>query len=483
VSGVLAFALAPSPGVAQETGSFVRTGDMVVSRSQHTATLLQDGRVLITGGVTNAVGNYSATVLASAELYDPTTGTFVATGTMSAARRMHTATLLPDGRVLIAGGYDWFQPIGSAELYDPASGTFTTVGGLLNSRGGHDALLLNNGTVLIAGGFDGRYPLIPGAEVYDPGAGIFTAVGPVAGRASCDFCPPSVLLADGKVLFALQQPAQLFDPLTGAYSSTGSPNSVESAATLLMNGRVLFTGGEDWGRSKSAELYDPATGTFAVTGDMKQRRVWHALTLLPDGTVLATGGETDDCSGNYCYFAGSLASAELFDPSTGFFADAGQMTTSRETHTATLLNDGRVLIAGGVGYGGIGLFYGSTATAEVYTPRALVPAPTLLSSAESDDGFILHAGTDIVVSGENPAVAGDTLEIRFTGLRGESVIPPRVTIGGRLAETLFFVTQPDSAGVSAVFVRVPSGIEPGLSAAVRLSYIGRTSNRVTLAVR
>jgi hypothetical protein len=479
---VLAFALVSSPGAAQDTASFVRTGDMTVSRSQHTATLLPDGKVLITGGVTHTTGDYGGRVLASAELYDPATGAFTATGSMSAARRMHTATLLPDGRVLIVGGYEDSYPIRTAELFDPATGTFSAVGGMRNGRGGHDAILLNNGTVLIVGGFDGRYPLIPTAEIYDPGTGTFTAVGPYA-QASCDFCPPSILLADGKVLFTLQQPAQLFDPLTASFSATGRSNGAESAATLLMNGRVLFNGGEDWGRSKSAELYDPLTGTFAATGDMTQPRVWHTLTLLPDGTVLTTGGETDECGANYCIFAGTTRTAELYDPATASFSTTSTMGASRGGHTATLLNDGRVLMTGGVGYGGIGVFYGSAGTAELYTPPTLIPTPTLLSSSEeSDEGLILHAGSGNLVSAENPAIAGDTLEIRFTGLHGESVIAPRVMIGGRLTEVLSFTARPDSSGVSAVLIRMPTGIEPGPAVAVRLSYIGRTSNQVTLVV-
>jgi hypothetical protein len=479
----LLFAIASSRGIAQNAAQFARTGDMTAPRSQHTATLLQDGRVLITGGVAYERG-YRGTVLASAEVYDPATGTFTVTGSMSTERRMHTATLLPNGRVLIAGGYGQTLQEGSAELYDPTTGRFSATGNLLNARGGHDAILLTNGTVLIVGGFDGRYPLVPNAEIYDPANGVFTAVGPYLGHTICDFCPPSVLLADGRVLFSLQTPAQLYDPRTATFSATGRTNGAESAATLLMNGRVLLSGGEELGRSRSAEIYDPLTGTFVFTGDMTQRRVWHTLTLLPDGTVLTTGGETDECTANSCSFAGSAASAELYDPAKGAFAATGSMTASRETHTATLLNDGRVLIVGGVGYGGIGVFYGSASTAEIYTPATLIPPPQLLSTTEeSKEGLVLHAGTGVLVSAARPAVPGEILELRWAGLRAESVIPPRVSIGGRLAEVLSFGALRDSSGVSTAVVRMPSGVQPGPAVAVQLSYVGRLSNTVTLAVR
>lgn len=288
---------------------------------------------------------------------------------MTTARSMHSATLLSDGRVLIAGGSGGSTP--SAELYDPSTGTFTATGDMLNARGGHSAILLANAKVLIVGGYGtGSYPNLAAAELYDPATGSFAATGEYVVGGGCDICAPAVLLADGRVLFAQQNRAQLYDPVTGAFNLTGATGHCLTAAALLMNGNVLFAGGEcdEEGRSSRAELYDPATGTFAFTGDMAWRRSWHTLTLLADGTVLAAGGETEICAANFCMFAGSLASAELYDPSTGAFASTGSMTALRETHTATLLKDGRVLIAGGLSYGGIGVFFGTSASAEFYTP-------------------------------------------------------------------------------------------------------------------
>jgi len=143
-----------------------------------------------------------------------------------------------------------------------------------------------------------------------------------------------------------------------------------------------------------------------------------------------------------------------------------------------------VLIAGGLAFGGIGVFFGSTSTAELYTPAVLVPAPVLLSTGDSTgQGAIVHAATGQLASPDNPAVAGEILAIPFTGLPDGSVIPPQLTIGGRLAEVLFIDVAPDTPGAGAVYVRMPSGVTPGPAVAVRLIYIGRTSNEVKLAAQ
>src|SRR4030095_9203005 len=137
----------------------------------------------------------------------------------------------------------------------------------------------------------------------------------------CDFCGPSVLLADGTVLFPGQRPAQLYDPVTDAFSPSGMMLAEQSAAALLTSGKVLFAGGEELGRLAIAELYEPSTHTFSSTASMGWRRVWHTLTLLPNGTVLAAGGETETCTGNFCVFAGSVNTAELFDPASMTFIE------------------------------------------------------------------------------------------------------------------------------------------------------------------
>ena len=205
---LLFLAVVVSPGslvMAQSAGTFTPTGSMSTGRVSHTATLLDDGRVLIAGG--NIIsGKFSPTP--SAELYDPSTGTFAATGTMITTRLGYTATLLPDGKVLIAGGVDALSdPLATAELYDPHTGTFAAAGDMTVVRSGHLATLLSNGKVLIAGGIDPEgYPNIcptleacAFAELYDPHTGTFTAAGEMT---VFPYPKTATLLPDGRVLIA-----------------------------------------------------------------------------------------------------------------------------------------------------------------------------------------------------------------------------------------------------------------------------------------
>jgi hypothetical protein len=252
-----------------------------------------------------------------------------------------------------------------------------------------------------------------------------------------------------------------------------------------MNGRVLFAGGEPIGRTADAELYNPATRTFVPTGSMASPRVWHTLTLLPNGVVLAAGGETESCSGSGCTFAGTLATAELYDPAAGAFVAASSMTAARETHTATVLKNGKVLLAGGVSYGGIGIFYGSFASAELYTPDVLIPAFSIgsVSGDGQGQGAIFHAGTRDVATADDPAAVGESVDIYCTGLTAGGLIPPQIVIGGRMAALLAIDMVPGAPGVNQVRVRVPVGITPGPAVRVRLTYLDRPSNEVTLGVK
>jgi hypothetical protein len=490
--------------LAQVAGTFTPTGHMTAARAFHTATLLQDGRVLIAGGENvDKIGSASKT-LASAELYDPATGTFAATGDITTARTRHTATLLPNGRVLIAGG----SVTATAELYDPSSGTFSPTGNMITPQFSATATLLSNGKVLISGGAaftDSFRSIAANPELYDPTDGTFAVTGGYGGTAPNPFGSgewgmvgtSAALLPNGKVLIAGEPTAELYDPITNTFDLTGTmttrpygqvPSYIGGrTASLLTNGKVLVAGGghEDFGRFDSAELYDPSIGAFTATSDMAWRRTGHTATLLPDGAALMVGGDTDICFVGGCSFAGSLASSEIYAPSRSTFGASGDMSTPRERPTATLLNGGRVLITGGMSYGGIGMFFGSLVSAEIYTPGVLVPAPELLSVSGDGQGqgSILHANSSRLASPADPAIAGEILEIYLTGLADGSVIPPRAAIGGRTAEILYFGNAPGWAGVNQVNVRVPGSIAPGTTIPVRLTYLGRHTNEVTITVR
>ena len=313
-------------------------GSMIAARYIHTATLLPNGKVLITGG-RDAVGS-----LLSAELYDPATGTFSATGSMSTARRFHTATLLPNGKVLVVGGTNGTD-LSSAEIYDPAAGTFSATGSMSSARSGHIAILLPNGKVLMAGGYSGS-TYNSSAELYDPAAGTFAATGSMSvGRGQCS----ATLLPNGKVLVAggdstgatITASADLYDPAAGTFSATG-PMGVarfRQSATLLPNGKVLIAGGANSGGTlSSAELYDPAAGTFSATGSMGGIRQGPMAVLLPNGKVLVTGGANASAG---------LSSSELYDPAAGTFSAGSSMSDFRSSPTATLLPNGKVLVTGG----------------------------------------------------------------------------------------------------------------------------------------
>ena len=301
---------------------FTPTGYMQNARGLHTATLLADGRVLMAGGANNALDPLCLSGMASAELYDSSVDSFTSTGSMTSPRYSHTATSLLNGEVLITGGFGSVSDcenlgtpvLSSAELYNPASASFNVTGSMFVARRGHTATLLPNGKVLVAGGTgQNGIPATP-VELYDPAAGLFTRTG------SMDiprYGHTATLLANGKVL------------ILGGFDATNSEAQVATAA---------------------AEIYDPITGSFTGTGSMTTARAEHTATLLIDGRVLIAGGVTNAADG-----LAVVSSAEVYDPTPGSFSPTGGMGEARGEHTATLLPDGNVLVAGG-----------SDSTAELY---------------------------------------------------------------------------------------------------------------------
>ena len=332
----------------RDTGVVNAIRSMTRQRATHTATLLPDGKVLIAGGF---AGDESG--LASAEVFDPATSLFAPASEMSVARAGHTATLLSTGKVLIAGGYNGAY-LASAELYDPAARTFTPTSRMVTARSGHVATILPNGKVLLTGGVGVGWTFLSNAELYDPATNTFTATGNMlAARES----HTATMLASGKVLITgghrgrraaikIYSSAEIYEPATGRFTATGDMTRIrhKHEAVLLADGRVLIIGGADErdGRPAytSAEIYNPARGAFTATANMNSPRykLQGAAVLLNNGKVLVAGGANR---------------AEVFDPSRNTFSyAAGEMGEPRLFATATRLQNGQVLIAGGY-YGNV----------------------------------------------------------------------------------------------------------------------------------
>jgi WD40 repeat protein len=340
-------------------GTWTFTGSMHDARQEHTATLLLDGRVLVVGG-NNLQGS-----LHSAELYDPNTGQWSLTGSLHEGRVSHTATLLPDGRVLVTGGLDTDFPqrvLKSAELYEPVTGEYSQTGDMGAVREGHTATLLPDGKVLVVGG--GGNVLYHQAELYDPDTGTWSFTGPLAQPI---FLQTATLLQDGEVLIAggilpseVTQLAALYDEANGLWNQTGNLGQARYAhtATLLRDGSVLVVGGfnYDYGNRvlRTAELYDPLIATWIRTRSMHEARSAHTATLLSSGEVLVAGGG-EPIPGT---------DSELYDPTSQTWSRTGALNVERRQHTATLLPDGRVLAAGGTH------LRGWLASAELFDPNA-----------------------------------------------------------------------------------------------------------------
>jgi len=299
VAGLAVAASRPgkNASVNAQAGSVAPAAPMLDPRSGHSATLLPDGRVLIVGGMRRNNDFYK-----SAELYDPMTGKFTPAGEMSIGRVGHAAVLLHSGEVLIVGGWVGHGGAASAELYNPSTGKFRTIASMTTRRARPSATLLPDGDVLLAGG----------TELDTPG-----------GMAS----------------------AEVFHATTLQFEPVGSMHEgrIAHTATLLLDGRVLIAGGRGASVTAATELYDPHTKQFVPTGSLRTARYKHTAGLLPDGRVLIAGGSDNRD------WHGAMSSAEIYDPRTGKFTETSSLNDSRFKlpGESVQLSSGRVLVAGG----------------------------------------------------------------------------------------------------------------------------------------
>jgi N-acetylneuraminic acid mutarotase len=378
---------------------WITNSPMAVPRGYgHTATLLPNGQLLVAGGFGNAG------CLSSAEVCNPATGTWTTIGAMASARENHTATLLPNGQVLVAGGEGSSgYVLSGAELYNPVAGTWTaTAGTMLAARENHTATVLPNGLVLVTGGY-GSSGFLSSAELYNPTNGTWVATGSMK---SVRENHTATLLPNGRVLVAggfgsagFLSSAEFYDPAAGTWTkATGMLTSSREnhTATLLPNGQVLVAGGfGSDGFISTSELYDSAAGTWTIS-TMVSARENHTATLLPNGQVLVTGGFSS---------AGYLSSAEQYIPTSGIWtATSNTMTSARENHTATMLPSGRVLVAGG--QNGTS---GSLSSVELFDPTS---AAWTVTGAGSTPSCYFHTATlltnaEVLVAGGYNYSGGD----------------------------------------------------------------------------
>jgi hypothetical protein len=349
--------------VIQSGPGFASTASLLTDRFGFTATLLLDGKVLVAAGGINASGGTD--VIGDAELYDPAEGTFHRSSSTASPRIFHSATLLPNGKVLLVGGLGLSGTnaitLKTADIYDPNLDSFTATGEMTSARQGHTITLLKNGKVLVAGGKSDAF--LATAEIYDPSTGQFL---PTGNMITARTGHTATLLPDGRVLIAGGEGSsgalasvELFDPTAQSFTSAGAMSAPRDlhAATLLGNGKVLIAGGgaTDAGSSSlpldNADIYDPSSGTFTVVAGM-YAVASHTATLLDSGRVLLAGGDGffpgcpvgpltfDEC-------LGKLPVAQIYDPAPNSFAQISSMANPRSGHKAVLLRDGRVLIVGG----------------------------------------------------------------------------------------------------------------------------------------
>jgi hypothetical protein len=448
--------------VAKSNGNvWVETASMHVERAYDTATLLRDGKVLVAGGMRNSSNSDNGLSLGtnSCELYNPSTGSWSVTGSMHDKRFGHTATLLNDGKVLVVGGLisQRLGIVSSCELYDPAIGSWNLTHSLSVPRYFHTATLLSDGKVLVAGGYDGSARVL-GCELYDPATGVWTFTGALnVGRTVA----ASALLPNGRVLIAggldeslgATSICELYDPSTGKWRYTKPMNVarawMENGVTLLQNGSFLVTGGGDGILTSfaSCELYDPNTETWTLTGSLNAVNWGHTAILLSNGQVLVVGW-------SYC---------ELYDPGTGAWTVLAQTLYNTVMGTATLLTDGRILAAGGIVHlepiTSCELFALPSAAHDVAV-RHVEPFKTVVGK-----GTILPFNVTVANMGDYPETFNVTLYCNATATLPNftlcAIITQTVTLESGNATTITFLCNTTGFAYGNYTINVTAGPVPG----------------------
>ena len=340
----LALLVLPLAGSAA-VGRVAPVSEMQAPRAVHSATTLADGRVLVVGGCTTDSCELGSHEGAVAELYDPGSRRFERSGRLREWRDDHTATLLRDGRVLVAGGWGAERVLASSELYDPRTGAFAAGPRMASPRAGGTATVLRDGRVLVAGGFTDNRPTVASADVFEPAANRFRPVRPMAAPRGAH---AAARLADGRVIVVgglsrgrVVATSELFDPATGRFTHGPSLRvpRYKAAAVTLRDGRVLVVGGsadiEGGVVYRSTEIYEPKRNHFVAGPPLRSPRykLRDAVVLLPGGDVLVAGG---------------APVPELWRPASARFVPvSGTLGRTRLFATASLLRSGGVLVVGG----------------------------------------------------------------------------------------------------------------------------------------
>jgi len=402
-------------------GSFNATTGTPINRKSHRASLLADGTVLVTGGYVDNIA------VNTAEIYNPTTKLFtLLANNMKVPRANHTSTLLPSGVVFITGGFSGTSPHNETEIYDPVLQTFTFAFKMTYHRSNHVAILQGDGRLVVIGGVTLESGFLAQDEVYDPSTGFWTAYQSMlenrGGHTATMLQSGQIFVAGGVTGSQTLQSAEILDPVTHTFTPIGNMNTPRNQhrANLLNDGTVLLTAGStDFVNLRSNELFDPSNNSFSLVGTLVDDRKSHTATLLQDGRVLVAGGKGGT--------VGDLTTAEVYDPSTQLFHSASPMNEERALHSATLLNSGQVLVVGGVQTGGV-----STDTTELFDPSTemFTLSGTLHLGRKRHRASLLLDGNVIIEGGnflENGQGGGDretaTAELYDTGTGLWSMLP------------------------------------------------------------